>query len=56
MKSQFYATDLSELLGIGDIEEMHVFTDEHGTQILRIEHYAKPKIDCFASTRIIGVY
>jgi len=45
MKVQYYATDLSELLHIGDIEEMHVDTDEHGVQVLRIEYYGKPKTE-----------
>jgi len=43
MKVQYYAPDLSELLHIGDIEEMHVDTDEHGIQVLRITYYGKPK-------------
>jgi hypothetical protein len=43
MKVQYFAPDLSELLHIGDIEEMHVDTDEFGVQVLRIEYYGKPK-------------
>ena len=53
MKVQYYATDLSELLHIGDIEEMHVDTDEHGVRVLRIEYFGKPK-DEYKTVRAPG--
>ena len=36
-KTQYYASDLSYLLGIGEIADMHVVTLDSGRQVLRIE-------------------
>ena len=36
-KLQYYSTDLSYLLGIGEIVDMHVVTLDNGKQVLRIE-------------------
>lgn len=40
---QYYASDLSYLLDIGEIADMHVVTLDSGRQVLRIE--AMPKKD-----------
>lgn len=36
-KKQYYADDLSYLLGLGSICDMHVVTLDNGKQVLRIE-------------------
>jgi hypothetical protein len=36
-KRQYYASDLSYLLDIGEIADMHVITTAAGAQVLRIE-------------------
>ena len=36
-KLQYYGSDLSYLLGIGEIVDMHVVTLDNGKQVLRIE-------------------
>ena len=40
-KLQYYATDLSYLLDIGEIADMHVVTLDNGAQVLRIEAISK---------------
>jgi hypothetical protein len=40
-KRQYYASDLSYMLDIGEIADMHVVTLDSGRQVLRIEHLPK---------------
>lgn len=39
VKTQYYATDLSYLIGVGEIVDMHVVTLDGGKQVLRIESF-----------------
>ena len=50
MKIQYYASDLSYLLNIGEIVDMHVVTLESGRQVLRID-CAEKKDDEYQTVR-----
>jgi hypothetical protein len=45
-KLQYYGTDLSYLLGIGEIVDMRVVTLDNGKQVLRIECLEKKDDEC----------